>query len=109
VFFEFYFNTAPYTDTNFVWAMGDTTGYGFHGDFLNGWEQSAIDNAMSTCQGPDGSQSTGCSVNVGGAGSSEKQTPEVPAPAEDVGTTGPLTALPGKNPMTKRSRIFGKL
>ena len=88
--------------------MGDTTGYGFHGDFLNGWDQSALDNAMATCQGPDGSRAEDCSINVG-AGSSEKQTPEVSAPDEDVGLDGPLAALPGKNPVTKRSRVFRKL
>jgi len=108
VFFEFYFNTAPYTDTNFVWAMGDTTGYGFHGDFLNGWDQTALEKAMATCQGPDGSRSDDCSINVG-SGSSEKQSPEVAAPSEEVGLNGPLAKLPGDNPVFKRSRVFREL
>ena len=63
---------------------------------------------MDTCQGPDGSSSPDCSINAG-AGSSEVLTPEVDAPAEEVGENGPLAKLPGNNPVTKRSRIYGKL
>jgi hypothetical protein len=38
VFYEFFFDTSPYTNFNkFVYAMGDVTGYGLHGDFINGW------------------------------------------------------------------------
>lgn len=33
LFYEFHFDTSPYADWNFVFAQGDKTGYGFHGDF----------------------------------------------------------------------------
>ncbi|KZF19119.1 WSC-domain-containing protein [Xylona heveae TC161] len=33
----------------FVFAQGDPTGYGFHGDFINGWDQKTIKNATKEC------------------------------------------------------------
>lgn len=33
LFYEFHFDTSPYDDRNFVFAQGDKTGHGFHGDF----------------------------------------------------------------------------
>lgn len=56
--------------------------------------------------GPDRFYADNCSINYNkGRASSEK--PEVAKLNEDVGLNGPLTALPGNNPATKRSRNFG--
>jgi len=42
----------------FVLSMGDTTGYGFHGDFQNGWDMDIQTQAIAEClsieQDPDG-------------------------------------------------------
>ncbi|KAG0645134.1 hypothetical protein D0Z07_9069 [Hyphodiscus hymeniophilus] len=100
VFYEFYYDTSPYTDyQNLVWAMGDPTGYGLHGDFINGWNQNALDQAVNTCQGPDGAYAATCSVNPGD-GAAVALNPVVPAPSENVGLNGPIPALPGNNPVT---------
>ncbi|KFZ11851.1 hypothetical protein V502_07371 [Pseudogymnoascus sp. VKM F-4520 (FW-2644)] len=33
----------------FVFANGDETGYGFHGDFINGWDIPTLTSSMSEC------------------------------------------------------------
>ncbi|KIR79550.1 transmembrane receptor [Cryptococcus gattii E566] len=49
------FNVGPGLPLNgrLAWANGDTTGYGIHGDFVNGWDMDVLKRAMndSTCVG----------------------------------------------------------
>ncbi|KAL8926746.1 MAG: hypothetical protein Q9208_002820 [Pyrenodesmia sp. 3 TL-2023] len=33
----------------FVFSHGDTTGFGFHGDFLNGWKPDVLQSAIKEC------------------------------------------------------------
>ncbi|KAL8667681.1 MAG: hypothetical protein Q9202_000536 [Teloschistes flavicans] len=33
----------------FVFAQGDTTGFGFHGDFMNGWKTDVLTSAINQC------------------------------------------------------------
>jgi hypothetical protein len=37
LFYEFFYDTGPYTDLKFAFANGDPTAFGFHGDFIMGW------------------------------------------------------------------------
>jgi hypothetical protein len=115
VFYEFYYDTSPFPDFNkWVYAMGDATGYGLHADFINGWNQQALEDAAVSCSGPQGAYSPTCSVNAG-EGSAELLGPEFPySPVENVGLTGPIPTLPGNNPVTgtpikARSRVFGNV
>ncbi|RYP04221.1 hypothetical protein DL764_004611 [Monosporascus ibericus] len=120
IFYEFFFNTAKYNDRNFVFAQGDKTGYGFHGDFVNGWtDLRRLGDAHRTCTGRGGIDAPGCSLNVGAngtPGTALPRSPEKPAPAEDIGLNGAVLAqLPGgkipfgETPMrAKRSRVMAE-
>ncbi|KAI0245871.1 hypothetical protein BJV78DRAFT_1079384, partial [Lactifluus subvellereus] len=58
IFYEVYYNVAPFNALNnggrFVLANGDPTGYGLHGDFLNGWDRSVLSRAITTCTAASG-------------------------------------------------------
>ncbi|KEY67800.1 hypothetical protein S7711_04113 [Stachybotrys chartarum IBT 7711] len=103
VFYEFFYDTDAIQDFNrLVWAMGDATGYGLHGDYLQGWtEQGRLEQAVDTCTGPNGVDDAGCSLNVGpnGPGVATPRLPEVAPPSEEVGESGALERLPGDNPV----------
>ncbi|KAK7217869.1 hypothetical protein V2G26_005872 [Clonostachys chloroleuca] len=103
VFFEFFYDTGSVQNPNrLVFAHGDASGYGLHGDYLQGWtDQDRLETALDTCEG--GPDSAGCSLAVlagGKAGQPSAQVPATPAPEEDVGLNGPLSKLPGDNPVT---------
>ncbi|KAF9779950.1 hypothetical protein IL306_000936 [Fusarium sp. DS 682] len=83
----------------FVFANGDTTGYAFHGDFLNGWDPTVLKTAIKNCINND---------NINGAISkcpvlAASQTPYFSdncpemAPLIDEPIRGMLDALPGCN------------
>ncbi|KAL5608539.1 hypothetical protein FOBRF1_009036 [Fusarium oxysporum] len=83
----------------FVFANGDTTGYAFHGDFLNGWNPTVLATAIKKCINND---------SIGGAISkcpilAASQTPYFSdncpemAPLIDEPIRGVIDALPGCN------------
>jgi len=85
-------NTHP-----FVFAMGDPTGYGYHGDFVNGWDVNVLDNAIKTCTSDSGV--------VEDCGAFEFVDEDVMngcyVPSQiDEQITGWLPKLPGCNPVT---------
>lgn len=44
-----------------MFANGDPTGFGYHGDFMNGWSTDILGNAIQQCTNPSG-QLTDCPV-----------------------------------------------
>ena len=56
LFYETIWNTAEFTgvDGEFVFSNGDPTGYGYHGDFIMGWEEDFLQSAVDTCTNPSG-------------------------------------------------------
>lgn len=88
----------------FVFSNGDTTGYGFHADFQNGWDKKVLADSIQQCMG------TGRAINEGSiqkcpplnATNDElvtKNCPEQP-PAIKEKVKGLLKVLPGCNPPT---------
>jgi len=72
LFFEAFYSVSAFphgdgTRQPFVLACGDPTGFGFHGDFLNGWDQTLMQKAIndSTCSSTntnDGNDVTNCAT-----------------------------------------------
>jgi len=94
IFFEFFFETFNYTDLKFAFANGDSTGYGYHGDFVMGWtDRDLLQTAHRDCVGPS---------DCPKLGNQPSQTRPLIYPAkfeEEIGLNGPIPKLPGNNPV----------
>jgi Domain of unknown function (DUF1996)/WSC domain len=102
LFYEVTFSVDKFDDMwygdkqPFVWSMGDPTGYGLHGDFLNGWDVDHLQKAIDECTNNSG-RVEDCPVFT--------LTPDNVAegckipPSIDEQTSGTLDALPGCNPV----------
>ncbi|KAJ4411445.1 hypothetical protein N0V91_001229 [Didymella pomorum] len=56
LFYETIWNTYAFKgkDGQFVWSNGDPTGYGYHADFMNGWNTNTLRAAVNDCTNPSG-------------------------------------------------------
>lgn len=106
LFFEVIYDIDQFADRwynkdqhPFVFAQGDRTGYGFHGDFVNGWDIDVLQNAINTCNSDSGliedCEAFGGSFFSG----DEQQSCRIP-PSVDEQVTGILHHLPGCNTPT---------
>jgi len=80
----------------FVFSNGDPTGYGFHGDFVNGWDIPTLKKAIDTCNSPSGNIEA-CAVLELYSNSEMDDCIVAPSIAEQ--TSGWLKKLPGCNPI----------
>ena len=101
IFYEVIYSTAAFSNRwygsehPFVFAQGDRTGYGFHGDFFNGWETAALQKAIDTCTDDSGNLSD-CPVFNTLFSNDQCQACKIP-PSVNEKVTGVLPALPGCN------------
>ncbi|KAI0676190.1 WSC-domain-containing protein [Trametes maxima] len=83
-----------------VLANGDTTGYGHHGDFQNGWDIDLLQEAIDTCTAAQGNvmdcPPLKAVFDQDAADACVLQTSLVD---EDIGLTAPISRLPGCNPI----------
>jgi len=95
IFFEFFFDTSPYTDFNrFAFANGDPTGFGFHGDFIMGWtDRNALQHAHANCI------SAADCPTLGNKGQTTETLIYPAIYEEEIGLHGPINLLPGFNPV----------
>ncbi|KPI42389.1 putative fungistatic metabolite [Cyphellophora attinorum] len=88
----------------FVFSNGDATGYGFHGDFQNGWKTSVMKDAIQQCMGDNRAINQGSiqlcpPLNASYDDQAVKNCPEQ-KPLVKEKARGLLKALPGCNPPT---------
>ncbi|KAJ7470817.1 hypothetical protein FB451DRAFT_1399567 [Mycena latifolia] len=106
IFMEMYLDTtglyaqrdqAMNPNQPFVYSMGDPTGYGYHADFMMGWDQGVLQKVVDQCHCNNFGDPTCCSdagiftFTHGGNCRITKGVNEI--------TTGTLPALPGNNPV----------
>ncbi|KIY46999.1 hypothetical protein FISHEDRAFT_46119 [Fistulina hepatica ATCC 64428] len=84
-------------DQPFVFANGDPTGYGYHADFINGWEESVLQQAVEQCHcNPYGDVT--CCVDQGIFEFQQTANCYITKSVNET-TTGKLAKLPGNNPV----------
>ncbi|OAX82989.1 hypothetical protein ACJ72_02649 [Emergomyces africanus] len=56
LFYETIWDTSAFKGKpgRFVFSNGDPTGYGYHGDFMNGWEEKFLQKAVDECNSASG-------------------------------------------------------
>ncbi|KIW15968.1 hypothetical protein PV08_06018 [Exophiala spinifera] len=86
----------------FVFSNGDTTGFGFHADFMNGWDMDVLDNAVENCLYTDvdfGVVSACPVLAESDTQNFSRVCPEEPSVLTEA-VKGKLDGLPGCNPIT---------
>lgn len=97
--YETQWNTNEFKgiDGEFVWSNGDPTGYGYHGDFITGWNPITLQAAVDTCTNMSGRIEDCPIFNIQPRGDSEKCfLANGLATSEDL--SGPFSSLPGTSP-----------
>jgi hypothetical protein len=103
LFYEVLYDTSRFLDQwegdqhPFVFSNGDATGYGLHGDFVNGWDIDVLQRAVDECT-DDSGQVEKCPVLTQFTGQ-ECQECRLPEQIDEV-NDGHLEKLPGCNPVT---------
>ncbi|KAF8813483.1 hypothetical protein BYT27DRAFT_7335099 [Phlegmacium glaucopus] len=81
----------------FVFSQGDPTGFGYHADYINGWDQGVLQRAVDNCHCDEFGDPT-CCVNQGIFNMNHNQQCHI-TKSIDEQTTGTLLKLPGNNPV----------
>jgi len=106
VFMEVYWGSADFDSYRsqamnptqpFVFSNGDPLGYGYHADFVNGWDAGVLQNAVDKCNCNIYGDPT-CCVQENIFGMNKGQTCTIP-PTVNEQALGTLSKLPGNNPV----------
>ncbi|KAJ5303856.1 uncharacterized protein N7443_003516 [Penicillium atrosanguineum] len=101
LFYETIWNTYAFKDVDGYFALsnGDPTGYGYHGDFMYGWEDGILQEAVDTCTSETGLVGDCTIFNLQ---SEEKQRDcffDVPESLKDENVHMHADGLPGSVPI----------
>ncbi|KAJ8461929.1 hypothetical protein ONZ45_g18114 [Pleurotus djamor] len=116
IFNEIYWSTNAFDNVRsqaknpsqpFVFSNGDPTGYGYHGDFFNGWDSGVLQKAVDGCNCNIYGDPTCCGQK--GIFTLTKDKKCFITPTVDEPVLGTLPKLPGNNPVQpagKRATAF---
>ncbi|TFK39630.1 hypothetical protein BDQ12DRAFT_734950 [Crucibulum laeve] len=105
--FDQFRSQAMNTTQPFVFSYGDRTGYGYHADFINGWDSGILQKAVDGCTCNDFGDPT-CCVDKGIFHMNQGQSCRITKSVDEI-TLGTLPKLPGNNPVQEegaRAIIF---
>lgn len=117
VFFEAFYAVDKFPHGQgtqpFVLSNGDPTGYGFHGDFVNGWDVDVVREALShgTCLATvtnNGNSPQNClplRPYVKARNDDDCQMRQSIPLTENLGMIEPISRLPGCNPITQTKAV----
>ena len=79
--------------------MGDASGYGLHGDFINGWDIDFLQSAVNTCTNPSGLISDCALFNIQTQDKAAQCHFQTPDALKNENCAGPVQGLPGNVPI----------
>jgi hypothetical protein len=95
--FDSYRSQALNSTQPFVFSHGDPTGYGYHADYINGWDAGVLQNAVDKCHCNEYGDPT-CCVQQNIFDMNQGQQCHI-TKSIDEQTTGTLLRLTGNNPV----------
>lgn len=102
LFYETIWNTAAFkgVDGRFVLSYGDTTGCGYHADFLEGWDDGVLQSAINQCTSETGLQSDCPLFTIQDESVQNKCHAKIPDIIKNENTHFIENGLPGECPIT---------
>ncbi|KAF7942838.1 uncharacterized protein EAE97_006292 [Botrytis byssoidea] len=101
ILFETIWDTYAFKgiDGEFMLANGDPTGYGYHGDFIMGWDEEFLQEAVATCTNPSGRIEDCAIFDIQDKSVYGSCNFTLPTALVDDDVVGPMSTLPGNCPV----------
>lgn len=102
LFYETIWDTYAFKgkDGRFVLANGDPTGCGYHADFMEGWDDGVLQQAIDTCTNPSGRVEDCAIFNLQEQDDEIKCLVDIPEAIKHEDTFFSANGLPGGVPIT---------
>ncbi|KAH6691339.1 WSC domain-containing protein [Plectosphaerella plurivora] len=96
--YEVIWNTKNFAGRNgrFVMSNGDALGYGYHGDFIAGWDEGFLQQVLETCTNESGNIVDCPLFDIVSEDVARQCSIDVPDELKDEDVVGPRASLPGE-------------
>ncbi|KAI9783381.1 MAG: hypothetical protein M1839_003916 [Geoglossum umbratile] len=103
LFYETIWNTYAFKDKagEFMVSNGDPTGFGYHGDFIAGWEPTFLQSAIDTCINLSGKVEDCPLFELQTQSKQQEFKISVPSDLQSEDCSGPRAGLPGGVPIQR--------